>query len=207
MGTRCHYCNNRVSIYGTATNSDTNLVFLGYPSADNYWIIGRNSGNVGANNLAIGNSTRAVVMQLNQNGDITISKQLTVGENAYITTLQVNQNSYFVGSVFLNNVNINDIYQRRPWISCLIKIAGSDVSVHNQRGQKTAIANYSGNMFNISWVGAHPDGAAYIAQYCLYGSVGMIYQFIDSSTSTGLSIITTTFSGTAFGKDFYLTIF
>jgi hypothetical protein len=51
------------------------------------------------------------------------------------------------------------------------------------------------------------DGAAYIAQYCLFGSVGMIYQVLDSATATGLSIVTTTLSGTAFGKDFYLTIF
>ena len=120
---------------------------------------------------------------------------------------RVNQNAYFTGEMFLNEVNIKDTYQRRPWISCLIKIVGSTVTVHNQRGQKTASANYSGNMFNISWTGAHPDGAAYITQYCLYGSVGMIYQYIDSSTSTGLSIVTTTLTGTTFGKDFYLTIF
>jgi hypothetical protein len=163
--------------------------------------------NVGTNNLVFGNNTKAIVMQLNQNGDITISKQLTVGENAYITTLQVNQNAYFVGEVELKGVNINDIYQKRPWISCLIQIVGSTVSVNNQRGQKTASANYSSNRFNISWTGAHPDGAAYIAQYCLYGSVGMIYQSLDSSTPTGLSIVTTTLTGTTFAKDFYLTIF
>ena len=98
----------------------------------------------------------------------------------------MNANTYLNGGVFLNNVSINDIYQRRPWISCLIKIAGSTVSVHNPRGQKTASANYSGNMFNISWTGAHPDGAAYIAQYCLFGSIGMLYQSNDSSTATGL---------------------
>ena len=106
---------NNFSIKATTQNDEANIAIFGGSSLNNYWIIGRNSFNVGTYNLVFGNNTRAIVMQLNQNGDITIPKQITVGENAYITTLQVNANSYLVGDVFLtsNNVNINDIYSKK----------------------------------------------------------------------------------------------
>ena len=107
----------------------------------------------------------------------------------------------------VGDVDINSIYQKRPWVSGLVKIVGNNVSVVNQRGQKTASANFSSNMFNITWTTPHPDGDAYIAQYSLFGSVGMIYQVNDSSAVTGMSIVTTTITGTAFGKDFYPTLF
>ena len=37
--------------------------------------------------------------------------------NAFITTLQVNQNTYLNGGVFLNTVDINTLCQTRAWVS------------------------------------------------------------------------------------------
>ena len=56
-------------------------------------------------------------MQLNQNRDISIPKQLTVGQNADITTLQANQHSDLNGGVFLYSVDINTLYQTRAWVA------------------------------------------------------------------------------------------
>ena len=91
---------NNLGIKATTINDESKITIFGGTNLNNYWIIGRNSFAVGSNNLVFGNNTRAVVMQLNQNGDITIPKRLDVGENAYITTLQVNQDTFFVGNVF-----------------------------------------------------------------------------------------------------------
>ena len=69
-----------------------------------------------------GNSTTAVVMRLDQNGDITIPKKMTVGQKAVITTLEVNQTSYLKnteinGTLKINNVDTNTLYQTRAWVS------------------------------------------------------------------------------------------
>ena len=61
-------------------------------------------------------------MQLNENRDITIPKQLPGDEDAYITTLQVNQWSYLnnaniPGCLTFINININTLYQTRAWVS------------------------------------------------------------------------------------------
>ena len=94
---------NALTIKATAVNSETQIAIFGGSSVSNYWIIGQDSFSfsVGANNSVFGNSASGVVMQLNQNRDTSIPKQLTVGRNAYITTLQVNQNTYLNGGVFL----------------------------------------------------------------------------------------------------------
>ena len=63
---------NALTIKATAANTETKIAIFGGSSVGNYWIIGQNSFNVGANDLVIGNSASGVVMQLNQNTDITI---------------------------------------------------------------------------------------------------------------------------------------
>ena len=45
---------------------------------------------------------------------LEVRGDLLAPNNAYIQTLQVNQNSYLNGVVFLNSVDINSIYQKRP---------------------------------------------------------------------------------------------
>jgi hypothetical protein len=66
---------NALTIKATAANTETKIAIFGGASVGNYWIIGQNSFGVGADNLVFGNSTTAVVMRLDQNGDITISKK------------------------------------------------------------------------------------------------------------------------------------
>ena len=154
-------------------------------------------------------------MRLDQNGDITISKQLTVSENAYITTLQVNQNSYFVGNVFLNNVNINDIYQTRPWISIrvvytvatqnILVINRGRVSIEPNRSTNTISFDNTNDRWNIIWSDAHPHGDQYIAQYCLYSTIGFIHSgFFDDKT---FIMITKNSSGVQAPLSFNITIF
>ena len=147
-------------------------------------------------------------MQLKQKGAITIPTKLSVGEKAYITTLQVNQWSYLKktnisGACTVNHINFHTFYQTSAWVSCLARIAGSDVSVVNQLGRQVASAFFTSNLFNMTWTQPHPNGMFYKAQYSLYGSVGMIYQAVDSSDVTGMSIITTSYNGAAHPKDFY----
>ena len=61
---------------------------------------------------------------MNALGGLEVSGNFSVPNNAYITTLQVNQNSYLNGGVFLNSVDINSIYQKRPWIHASINADG-----------------------------------------------------------------------------------
>ena len=106
---------NNLAINSTTINDEVKIAIFGGSSLDNYWIIGRNSFEVGSTNLVFGNNTRAIVMQLNQNADITIPKRLDVGENAYLTMLQVNQDAYFVNNVCIKSVNVNDVYEKTSY--------------------------------------------------------------------------------------------
>ena len=66
---------NALTIKATAANSETKIAIFGGSSVKQYWIINQNSCSVGANNLMFGNSASGVVMQLNQNRDISIPKK------------------------------------------------------------------------------------------------------------------------------------
>ena len=66
---------NALTIKATATNSETKIAIFGGSDVGNYWIIGQNSFGVGADNLVFGNSATGVVLQLNQDRDITIPKK------------------------------------------------------------------------------------------------------------------------------------
>ena len=107
-------------------------------------------------------------MQLNQNRDISIPKQLTVGQNAYITTLQVNQNTYLNGSVLLHCVDINTLYQTRAWVSLKVSYnaqSQTPTTVY-QYGRATATVSTANS--NTSWFitfPAHPAGDNYVSQY------------------------------------------
>ena len=131
---------NTLTIKATAAKSETKLAIFGGSSASNYWIIGQNSFGVCADNLVFGNSASGPVLQLNQDRDISIPKQLTVAQNAEMTTLQVNQNTYLNGSVLVISVDINTLYQTRAWVSLKVSYNASNqtpVTVY-QYGRATA---------------------------------------------------------------------
>ena len=112
----------------------------GNDSVDNIWYLGRGAYNVGHNNVVVGPNMRTPIsnvvtqayvgFQINTDrtayftgkvhalGGLEVRGYLSAPNNACITTLQVNQNSYLNGGVYLNSVDINSIYQRRPWVSC-----------------------------------------------------------------------------------------
>ena len=66
---------NSLSIKASAVNTETEIAIFGGSAVGNYWIIGQSSFGVGADNLVFGNSASAVVMRLDQNGDMTIPKK------------------------------------------------------------------------------------------------------------------------------------
>ena len=145
-------------------------------------------------------------MQLNQNGDITIPKRLDVGENAYITTLQVNQDAYFVGSVFLNGVNINTLYQPRAWISCYVSTSPTISTISHNRGRHNAsVTRNSTGTVTVSWAQEHPNGFEYIVHYNLSIDAGFIWHGNYSNKS--IRINTRTSLGSDQFLPFYLTIF
>ena len=74
-GKRSIEATNNLTIKASTANTETKLAIFGGASIGNYWIIGQNSFGVGADNLVFGNSATAVVMQLNQNRDISIPKK------------------------------------------------------------------------------------------------------------------------------------
>ena len=128
----------------------------------------------------------------------TISKQLTVGENAYITTLQVNQNAYITGSLQVGNYSAGI----RPFVSVAVPAAGG---TYWNRGQKTAsCSRESTGVYLVSWSEAHPDGAQYVPQYCLLNGWGLIRS--GERTSTTIRIQTATSSEAPFDLDFWFTL-
>ena len=128
-------------------------------------------------------------MQLNQNRDISIPKQLTVGQNAYTTTLQVNQNTYLNGVVFLNNVDINTLYQTRAWVSVKVSYNASNqtpITVY-EYGRATATVSTANS--NTTWFitfPAHPAGDNYVSQHCIVGEYGLIFHGYQNSTSIAI---------------------
>ena len=78
---------------------------------------------------------------------------MNVNQNAYIHVLQVNQNTFLNGGVFLNSININDIYQKRPWVSIRVDYSTftQRIITITQRGQKTATVDIVNNGFSIGF--------------------------------------------------------
>jgi hypothetical protein len=95
--------------------------------------IGRNSFAVGSNNLVFGNNTRASRYATKPKWRYYDTKTAyDVGENAYITTLQVNQDAYFVSNVFIKSVNINDIYQSKTVDRGYVMVPDGVYSIFNR---------------------------------------------------------------------------
>ena len=118
--------------------------------------------------------------------------------------------------MFLNNVNIKDTYQTRPWISIRVvyTAATQGISVVN-RGRVTIETSttsvdkitYDSNAerWSIIWTNAHPHGDQYISQYCLYSQIGFIHSgYFDNKT---FFLITKNSSGVSTPLNFNLTIF
>jgi hypothetical protein len=113
-------------------------------SLDNFWYVGRGACNVGRNNFVIGSNMIAPIY--NGTTQPYVGFQINTDRTAYFTGkvhaldgLEVrNQNlkvfaaveatgaGYFQ-NLFVNSVNINDIYQRRPWVAGSIN--GSDGAI------------------------------------------------------------------------------
>jgi hypothetical protein len=117
--------------------------------------------------------------------------------------------------VFVNSVNINDIYQTRPWISIRVvyTVATQSISVINRgrvsiepnRSTNTISFDNTNDRWNIIWSDAHPHGDQYIAQYCLYSSIGFIHSgYFDNKT---FIMVTKNSSGVQTPLSFNLTIF
>ena len=114
---------------------------------------------------------------------------MTVGQNAYITTLQVNQNTYLNGGVFLNSVDIHTLYQTRAWVSLKVSYnahSQTPTSVY-QYGRATATVSTAND--NTSWfitVTSHPAGDNYVSQYCIVGEYGLIFHGYQNATSIAI---------------------
>ena len=114
---------------------------------------------------------------------------MTVGQNAEITTLQVNENTYLNGSVLLNSVDINTLYQARAWVSLKVSYNASNQTPTTvyQYGRATATVSTANS--NTSWFitfPAHPAGDNYVSQYCIVGQYGLIFHGFQNSTSIAI---------------------
>ena len=124
-----------------------------------------------------------------QKWDISIPKQLTVGQNAYVTTLQVNQNTYLNGGVFLDSVDINTLCQTRAWVSLKVSYnaqSQTPTAVY-QYGRATATVSTAND--NTTWFTtfpAHPVGDNYVSQYCIVGEYSLIVHGYQNSTSIAI---------------------
>ena len=122
-------------------------------------------------------------------------EEINVPNNAKITTLEVFDTSYLKntqidGTLKIYNVDINLIYQKRPWVHASINVDGS---IEMTKGlypltnisRSSTLAGY----WTISWNQPHPSGANYIPELSLPETFGFVYH--TSRTSTSMSIITT----------------
>ena len=68
----------------------------------------------------------------------------------------------------VGNVDINDIYQKRPWVSIRVDYSTftQRITTITQRGQKTATVDIINNGFSIGF-DAHPHGDTYVVS-CSY---------------------------------------
>ena len=120
-----------INIRPTTTNTHAGINIFGGGSLSNYWYVGRGAYDIGTNGFVIGSNmipninngiTRSQVgFQINTDaqayfpgkvnalGGLEVRGDFNAPNNAYITTLQVNQNTYLNGSVLLNRVDINSI--------------------------------------------------------------------------------------------------
>ena len=157
-------CPNGVKIIPNAIGAETSILFVGGAALDKFWVVGQNPFGVLPGNFAIcsnyitGNPSGIVQanvgLQINQDGAVYIPNTLNtwvvnVNQNAYIHVLQVNQNTFLNGGVFLNSMNINDIYQKRPWVSIRVDYSTftQRIITITQRGQKSATVDIQNNGF------------------------------------------------------------
>ena len=93
------------------------MLFVGGVALDKFWVVGRNPFGILPGNFGIcskyimgnptGNVQSNVGLQINQDGAVFIPNILNtwavnINHNAYDHVLQVNQNSYLNGGVFLH---------------------------------------------------------------------------------------------------------
>jgi hypothetical protein len=231
---RTAYFRNDIEIRPTVLNTQAGIFMRGGSiSVDNFWYVGRGAYNVGRDNFVIGSNMIAEIY--NGTTQPFVGFQLNTDRTAYFTGkvfaldgLEVrNQNlkvfaaveatgaGYFQ-NLFVSSVNINDIYQTRPWISIRVvyTAATQGISVVNRGRVSIQPNSSSGNSigwdsnasrWSIVWTDAHPHGDEYIAQYCLYSTIGFIHSgYFDNKT---FIMITKNSSGTQTPLSFNLTIF
>ena len=109
-------------------------------------------------------------------------------------------------NLFVNSVNINDIYQTRPWVSIRVDYSTftQRIITITQRGQKTATVEIVNNGFSVGFE-SHPHGDTYVVSATLIGSNGFIFQ--GASTNTTCYISTALSNGVYTPISFSLTIF
>ena len=133
-------------------------------------------------------------MKVNALGGLEVSGNFSVPNNAYITTLQVNQTSYpknteIDGTLKINNVDTNTLYQTRAWVSLKVSYNASNqtpITVY-QCGRTTAAVSTANS--NTTWLitfPAHPAGDNYVSQYCIVGEYGLIFHGYQNSTSIAI---------------------
>ena len=114
---------------------------------------------------------------------------MNINHNAYVHVLQVNQNSYLNGGVFLNSVDINTLYQTRAWVSLKVSYnaqSQTPTTVY-QYGRATATVSTANS--DTSWLitfPAHPEGDNYVSQYCIVGQYGIIFHGYQNATSIAI---------------------
>ena len=189
----------------------------GSSSVDNYWYVGRGAYNVGQNNFVIGSNmiapisngvTQAYVgFQINTDrtayftGKVHALDRLEVRgnfdvlNNAYITTLQVNQDTYFVGNVFFGGIDINWIYQKRPWVAGIVNDNGTIISTSGRYPFAiTKLTQLSGG-YNITWNANPMPNMNYVIHAQRWGSsvFGSLNQAVISASSASV------YTGNRFG--------
>ena len=132
--------------------------------------------------------------KVNALGGLEVRGDFSVPNNAYITTLQVNQTSYLKnteidGTLKINNVDTNTLYQTRAWVSLKVSYNASNqtpITVY-QYGRATAEVSTANT--NTTWFitfPAHPAGDNYVSQYCIVGEYGLIFHGFQNSTSIAI---------------------
>ena len=102
----------------------------------------------------------------------------------------MNANSYLKGSVFLNDVDINSIYQKRPWVAGVVNDNGTILSSSGRYTFAISKLSQVSGGYNIRWIGNPMPSTSYIVYAQRFGAstLGFINQnigsVIDSSVFT-----------------------
>jgi hypothetical protein len=149
--------------------------------------------------------------KVNALGGLEVRGDFNAPNNAYITTLQVNQWSYLKntvidGSLTFNNADINILFQRR-WVSGSVGFNGS-IIFDNGRAPFTVIksmAEAQKGVYQIRWLDNPLPSPNYTVYITLVGVFG--FSTFLNNTITSVDIYTANASGVYTNIGFVFSVF